>query len=98
MLVILVVLQHTSFTGWNRNFIAILQSAFPSLFSPPMILYQSPSADTHYIVSARDFENRVNYFLTSGQSYQLQVSFCEFEGNSDTVINHYIILNQCTHT
>ena len=50
-----------------------LQSDEPSLFFPEFVLYQSPSADTHYIVSARDFENRVNYFLTSGTSYQIQV-------------------------
>ena len=68
----------------------VLQSDTPSLFYPSLVLYQSPSADPHYIVSARDFENSVNYFLTSGQSYQLQVSFYEFEGNSVTVINPHI--------
>ena len=57
--------------------INILQSVEPSLFDPPFILYQSPSADTHYIISARDFENRVNYFLTTGTSYQIQVSSFE---------------------
>ena len=76
----LVVSLHTSFTVTVNYFCypTILQPDVPDLFMPAFILYQSPSADTHYIVSARDFENIVNYFLSPGTSYQIQVSFCEF--------------------
>lgn len=50
------------------------QPEVQKLFQPDMILYQSPNADTHYTLSARDFENRVKYFLTPGITYKLQVS------------------------
>ena len=37
------------------------------------VLYQSPSNESHYIISARDFENVVDYFITAGTTYQIQV-------------------------
>ena len=44
------------------------------LFHPPWVLYQSPTNESHYIISARNFENVVNYFLTAGTTYEIQVS------------------------
>ena len=63
--------MYNNFSPQPKN--VLLQPLRQQPFTPDMILYQSLHPDTHYTISARDFENRVYYILEAGRSYKVQV-------------------------